>query len=72
LRVGDEQLLQLQGDADDARLRALVAEMPVAEREHVEARRHAEAMVAHLAAVRDEMSRLEQEQDRLLDRLSEG
>ena len=37
LRVADEQLAALAEAADDARLRALVSETPLAEHEHAEA-----------------------------------
>ena len=42
LRVADEQLVHLADAADDARLRSLVSETPVSDREHREAARHAE------------------------------
>jgi hypothetical protein len=69
LRVGTAQLTQLAAEADDARIRALVSETPLAGREQREAERHAEAMATHLVGVRAEIDRLEQEQDRLLDEL---
>jgi hypothetical protein len=69
LRIADEQLLHLSETADDARLRALVSETPVAEREHREAARHAESMRSHRATVVAEIDRLERTQDELLDRL---
>ena len=47
LGVADEQLAHLADEADDARLRALVSETPLAEREHREAQRHADAMRRH-------------------------
>lgn len=72
LRVGDEQLAQLVVEAEDARVRALVSETPLDDREHRDARRHAEAMANHLAEVRATIDRLEQEQDRLLDELGRG
>ena len=68
LAIADEQLLHLAEAADDARLRALVSETPVAEREHREAARHAESMRTHRASVAAEVARLEQTQDELLDR----
>ena len=70
LVVSDEQLLHLAEQADEARLRALVSETPVAEQEHREAQRHAEAMSRHRADVQSEIDRLERSQDDLLDRLS--
>ena len=42
LGVADEQLAVLNDEADDARLRALVSETPMAAREHDEARRRSE------------------------------
>ena len=70
LQVADEQLLHLASDADDARLRALVSETPVSDREHREASRHAEAMRSHRASVAEEIARLEAQQDELLDRFT--
>lgn len=72
LEVTDEQLAQLADEADDARIRALVSETPTAEREHVEAAGHAAAMRRHRVAVQEEISRLEQAQDELLDRFQAG
>ena len=69
LAVSDEQLGHLAEAADDARLRALVSETPLAGREHQDAQRHADAMHRHRADVLDQISRLEQTQDDLLDRL---
>jgi len=69
LSVSDEQLGHLAEAADDARLRALVSETPLAGREHQDAQRHADAMLRHRADVLDQISRLEQTQDDLLDRL---
>jgi len=68
LALADEQLAHLAEVADDARLRSLVSETPVAEREHQEAQRHADAMQRHRAAVLAEIAELEQAQDQLLDR----
>ncbi len=70
LRVADEQLVHLADAADDARLRALVSETPVSDREHREAARHADSMRSHRTAVADEIARLETTQDELLDRFS--
>ncbi|MDP1821185.1 MAG: hypothetical protein Q8K58_14995 [Acidimicrobiales bacterium] len=69
LAVSDEQLAHLAETADDARLRALVSETPIADREHQEAQRHADAMQRHRAEVLESISRLEVTQDELLDRL---
>ena len=70
LRVIEEQLLQLAEEADDSRLRALVSETPVSEREHRQAQRHADAMSRRRDEVRDAIGRLEARQDALLDELS--
>lgn len=69
LRVVDEQLEHFEHEADDARIRALVSETPVAERELREARKHADAMQRHRATVLAEIEKLEKAQDELLDRL---
>jgi uncharacterized protein (DUF3084 family) len=71
LAVADEQLTHLDEEAEDARLRAMVSETPVAERDHREAQKHADAMRRHRAEVADQLSRLEASQDELLDRLLE-
>ncbi len=69
LDVSAEQLAHLADAADDARLRALVSETPVADVDHRQAERHAEAMRRHREAVLDEIAKLERSQDELLDRL---
>lgn len=69
LATSDEQLGHLAEVADDARLRSLVSETPIADREHKDAQRHADAMQRHRAEVLDQIIRLEQSQDELLDRL---
>ena len=70
LHVADEQLLHLAEQADEARLRALVSETPVAERDHRDAARHAEAMQRFRAELEQSIVELERTQDELLDRLS--
>jgi hypothetical protein len=69
LAVIDEQLASLDGVADESRLRALMSETPLADREHTEARRHAEAMASQRAHVLESIGKLEQSQNELLDRL---
>jgi hypothetical protein len=71
LKVADEQLLFLNEAADEARLRALVSETPLADREHREAQKHAEAMSRHRAQLASNILDLERVQDELLDRLVE-
>lgn len=69
LAVADEQLSALAAEAEDTRLRSLVSETPIAEREHRDAQRHADAMERHRREVSAEIARLEVTQDELLDRL---
>jgi uncharacterized protein YbaP (TraB family) len=71
LKVIDEQLAFLTEAADDARLRALVSETPLADREHREAQKHVEAMNRHRTTVVSTIQELERSQDQLLDRLVE-
>src|SRR4029450_4432356 len=69
LAIVDEQLAHLAGDADDAQLKALVSETPLADHEAREAQRHADAMARQRAEVVATIARLEADQDNLLDRL---
>ena len=69
LGVVEEQLTHLADAADETRLRALVSETPVADREHQEAQRHADAMRRRRAEVVATIAELEATQDHLLDRL---
>ena len=71
LKVVDEQLVFLNEAADEARLRALVSETPLADREHREAQKHAEAMTRHREQLASTILELERSQDELLDRLVE-
>ena len=54
---------------EEARLRALVSETPIAGQEHREAERHADAMRRHRDDLVAEVRKLEASQDTLLDRL---
>ena len=69
LQVIDEQLAFLADAADEARLRALVSETPLADREHRDAQKHADAMARQRAGVLASIGELERAQDELLDRL---
>lgn len=69
LAIADEQLGVLDDLADDARLRALVSETPLAESEHRERQRPADAMRRHRLALLEELVVLEKRQDELLDRM---
>ena len=69
LSVLDEQLAFLSDAADDARLRALVSETPLADREHHDAQKHADAMARARQDLLASIAQLERSQDELLDRL---
>jgi hypothetical protein len=70
LAVIEEQLRFLEEEAEDVRLRALVAETPLADVEACDARRHADAQARQADALRSSVRDLEREQDSLLDRIS--
>lgn len=72
LAVVDEHLAHLAAEAEDARLRSLLSETPLAEREHREAARHADAMDRQRRELVADLERLERQQDELLDRLNEA
>ena len=72
LAVADEQMAHFADEADEARLRSLVSETPLAEREHREADRHAETMRRHREDVVRSIERIERLQDELLDKLIEA
>jgi hypothetical protein len=69
LIVLDEQLAVFNDTASEARVRALVSETPLADREQYEASRHADAMTRSRADVVNRLAELERRQDELLDRL---
>ncbi len=69
LAVIDEQLVVADEIADDTRLRALVAESPLATKEHDEASRQATVMRQTRAALVGRVVDLERRQNELLDRL---
>lgn len=72
LAVAEEQLRALADAADDARIRALVAETPLATRDSNEAQRHAQAMAGARNALAAQVARMEAEVDELLDKLLPG
>jgi hypothetical protein len=72
LAVLDEQLVVVNDIADDTRLRALVAETPVASKEYDEASRHATVLLQTRNALVERIADLERRQDELLDRLVAG
>jgi hypothetical protein len=69
LTVLEEQLAVLNDSAEDARLRALVSETPLANKEYQEAQRHADAMQRSRTALIATIAELRQAQNELLDRL---
>ena len=70
LAVADEQCAFLTDEAEDARLRSLVSETPLAEAEAHEIRRHATAQGRQRDSLRRAIAELEREQDALLDRMA--
>jgi hypothetical protein len=72
LAVLDEQLAVVQESADEARVRALVSETPLATQEHNEAARHADAMAKAREALLKTVVDLEQRQDELLSHVASG
>jgi hypothetical protein len=71
LDVLDEQLQHFVDEADEARLRALVSETPLAASEHREAAKAVAAIRRDREARVKRLARLESKQDALLDRLTE-
>jgi phage terminase Nu1 subunit (DNA packaging protein) len=69
LAVIEEQFAAMADAADEARIRSLVSETPLAHREYCEAQRHADAMDRTRRAVAAEVAELQVTQDDLLDRL---
>jgi hypothetical protein len=70
LAVTEEQLAFLEEEAEEARLRALVAETPLGEAEARDARKHADALARQRDALVRSISALLREQDDLLDRMA--
>jgi hypothetical protein len=66
LAVLDEQLAVVAEEAEDARLRSLVSETPLAEHEYTEVRRHADAMTRARAALSATVEDLQRRRDELL------
>ena len=72
LRVSTEQLEQLSGEAEEARIRAMVSETPLAEQSFHEASRHAESMRRHHTDLEQRIETLESRQNELLDQMSDS
>ena len=69
LKVAEEQLTHFADEADEARLRSLVSETPLADQKHREANKHAESMRKHKNMLQNEIERVEALQDELLDQM---
>lgn len=66
LAVLDEQLSTVTEEAEDARVRSLVAETPLATREYDEAKRHADALEGARQAMVARVDELQRRRDELL------
>ena len=69
LGVVEEQHAALAEAADETRIRALVSDSPLANREYQEAQRHADAMDRTRQSLVASIAELQRLQDQLLDRL---
>jgi hypothetical protein len=69
LAVLDEQLRVVAEDAEDARIRSLVSETPLAGKDYTEARRHADAITRARTVMSDKVQDLERRQNELLSRV---
>ena len=67
LAVAEQALMQVDYEADDARLRSLLSETPVAQKEHDQARRQVEVNRRNRDELQAEIARLEVRPDELLD-----
>jgi hypothetical protein len=72
LAVLDEQLAVVNDGVEEARLRALVSETPLAAREYVDARRHADAMGRAREALVATVEDLQRRRDELLSNVGTG
>jgi len=69
LAIADEQWRALEEAADEARIRSLVSETPLAAKESQEAQRHAGAMASARGGLAKQVERLQGEIDELLDKM---
>jgi len=72
LAVLDEQLAVVDEEADEARVRSLVSETPLATHDYGEVRRHADAMASARRALQATVADLERRQDELLSHVGTG
>lgn len=69
LAVVEEQFQALSEAADEARVRSLISETPLAQREYIEAQRHADAMGRSRNNLLSSISNMRRTQNELLDKL---
>jgi chromosome segregation ATPase len=72
LAVLDEQLQALSDAAEEARVRSLVSETPLAHKEYTEAQRHADALARSRSTLLASIAGMRRSQDELLDKLVVG
>lgn len=70
LAILNEQSDFLEEEAEDARIRSVIAETPGAAGHHNEAQRHVTAMANARRSVSERITELQRQQDELLDKLS--
>jgi len=70
LLVAEEQLISLIDDADEARIRSLVSETAISDNDRRDSARQSENMEKYCQKIRNEIQRLEEIQDGLLDKLN--
>ena len=69
LRILEEQVLFQMDVVEETKTRMLVSETPLADRDHHEARSDHTRMLRERDRIQAEIAELQQEQDRLLDRM---
>jgi hypothetical protein len=72
LAVIDEQLAVVASDAEDARLRSLVSETPLAAHDYSDVKRHADALARAREAMAVTVAELTRRQDELLEHVGTG
>jgi chromosome segregation ATPase len=72
LAVLDEQVAVVFEEAEEARIRSLVSETPLAAHEYAEVRRHADAMARARAALQEDVQELSRRRDELLGNVGIG
>ncbi|MAT62537.1 MAG: hypothetical protein CL881_01920 [Dehalococcoidia bacterium] len=70
LLVAEEQLISLTSDADEARIRSLVSETAISDNDRRDSVRQSENMQKYCHKIRNEIQRLEEMQDALLDKMN--